>query len=345
MSGSTHGHADAPHAPVFTGEVRSRLEALFPQYPTKQACLLPALWMVQEARGWIAEPAIHEVAEVLARLWGGPETLLVISSDLSHYETYARAQQHDAATAAAIERLDGAALGPRDACGYLPIRGLLIEARRRVVDLSAEAFGLRPSLDENLVDGFLRAVRRRGWNFLVIEDTTGLAMTYGAVHQAGGSIEVHSELGIGTTFKIYLPRVEGEDETASPDPAPAPHGTETVLVAEDDAQIRDFVTRVLSAKGYRVLSASDGFEALRLCGECADPVDLLVTDVVMPRMGGRELASRVETARPGTRVLFVSGYTEDAISHHGVLEAGLEFLQKPFTSDALLRKVRGILDR
>ena len=131
----------------------------------------------------------------------------------------------------------------------------------------------------------------------------------------------------------------------SPVSAPAPHGTETVLVAEDDAQIRDFVTRVLSARGYRVLSASDGFEALRLCGESADPIDLLVTDVVMPRMGGRELASRIRTAKPGVRVLFVSGYTEDAFSGHGILEAGLEFLQKPFTTDALLRKVRKVLDR
>jgi PAS domain S-box-containing protein len=173
----------------------------------------------------------------------------------------------------------------------------------------------------------------------------GLSTVYGIVEQSQGYIHVYSELGKGTTVKIYLPRVEGEDETVSPVSAPAPHGTETVLVAEDNAQVRDFVTRVLSAKGYRVLSASEGFEALRLCGECADPVDLLVTDVVMPRMGGRELASRVETAKPGVRVLFVSGYTEDAISHHGILEEGLQFLQKPFTTDALLRKVREVLDR
>jgi len=173
----------------------------------------------------------------------------------------------------------------------------------------------------------------------------GLCTVYGIVKQSQGYIHVYSELGKGTSVKIYLPRAGGEDETVPPVPVPAPHGTETVLVAEDDAQIRDFVTRVLSAKGYRVLPASDGFDALRLCGEYADPVDLLVTDVVMPRMGGRELASRVETAKPGIRVLFVSGYTEDAISHHGILEAGLEFLQKPFTTDDLLRKVRKVLDR
>jgi CheY-like chemotaxis protein len=173
----------------------------------------------------------------------------------------------------------------------------------------------------------------------------GLSTVYGIVKQSQGYVYVYSELGKGTTVKVYLPRVEGEDETVSPVSAPAPHGTETVLVVEDDTPVRDFVTRVLSAKGYRVLSACEGVEALRLCGDCADPVDLLVTDVVMPGMGGRELASRVEAAKPGVRVLFVSGYTENAISHHGILEAGLEFLQKPFTTDALLRKVREVLDR
>jgi PAS domain S-box-containing protein len=173
----------------------------------------------------------------------------------------------------------------------------------------------------------------------------GLSTVYGIVKQSQGYVYVYSELGKGTTVKVFLPRVEGEDEIVSPVSAPAPHGTETVLVVEDDTPVRDLVTRVLSAKGYRVLSACEGVEALRLCGDCADPVDLLVTDVVMPGMGGRELASRVEAAKPGVRVLFVSGYTENAISHHGILEAGLEFLQKPFTTDALLRKVREVLDR
>jgi len=173
----------------------------------------------------------------------------------------------------------------------------------------------------------------------------GLSTVYGIVQQSQGAIYVYSELGRGTTVKIYLPRVEGEVEIASPDSGPAPHGTETVLVAEDEAQVRDFVTRVLSAKGYRVLAAGEGIEALRLCREFAEPVDLLITDVVMPRMGGRELASRIEAVKPGVRVLFVSGYTENAISHHGVLDAGLTFLQKPFTTDALLRKVREVLDR
>jgi two-component system cell cycle sensor histidine kinase/response regulator CckA len=173
----------------------------------------------------------------------------------------------------------------------------------------------------------------------------GLSTVYGIVSQSRGYIHVYSELGTGTTVKIYLPRVEGEVETVSPVSDPAPHGTETVLVAEDDTPVRDFVTRVLSANGYRVLSASEGFDALRLCGESADPVHLLVTDVVMPGMGGRELAFRVKAAKPGIRILFVSGYTGNTISHSGNLEEGLEFLQKPFTPDALLRKVRKVLDR
>jgi len=173
----------------------------------------------------------------------------------------------------------------------------------------------------------------------------GLPTVYGIVQQSQGYIYVYSELGKGTAVKVYLPRVDEEVETVSPVSAPAPHGTETVLVVEDERQVREFVTRVLTAKGYRVLTAGEGLEALRLCKDCADPVDLLVTDVVMPGMGGRELASRVMAAKPGVRVLFVSGYTDDAVSHHGVLEAGLEFLQKPFTTDAFLGKVREILDR
>nr|MDA8121055.1 ATP-binding protein [Deltaproteobacteria bacterium] len=146
----------------------------------------------------------------------------------------------------------------------------------------------------------------------------GLSTVYGIVNQSQGYIYVYSELGKGTTVKVYLPRVAEEAETASPVSAPAPHGTETVLVAEDERQVREFITRILSAKGYRVLSAGDGFEALRLVRNSGDPVDLLVTDVVMPGMGGRELASRVKAARPGTRVLFVSGYTDTAVSRHGV---------------------------
>jgi DNA-binding response OmpR family regulator len=122
-------------------------------------------------------------------------------------------------------------------------------------------------------------------------------------------------------------------------------GDETVLVVEDESSVQGVIEKVLSGNGFRVLLACDGSEALRVSGEHEGPIDLLITDLVMPGMGGREVASRLETARPGLRVLFMSGYTENAISHHGVLDAGLDFIQKPFRSDALLRKVREVLDR
>jgi PAS domain S-box-containing protein len=174
----------------------------------------------------------------------------------------------------------------------------------------------------------------------------GLSTVYGIVKQSNGYISVYSEVGKGTTFKIYLPRVDGEVQVLpSASPAASLQGDETVLVVEDESSVQGVIERVLSGNGYRVLLACEGGEALRISGEHAGPIDLLITDVVMPGMGGREVASRLETARPGLKVLFMSGYTENAVSHHGVLDAGLAFLQKPFLSDALLRKVREVLDR
>ena len=132
---------------------------------------------------------------------------------------------------------------------------------------------------------------------------------------------------------------------SSASPAASLQGDETVLVVEDESSVQGVIERVLSGNGYRVLMACDGSEALRVSGEHKGPIDLLITDLVMPGMGGQEVASRLETARPGLRVLFMSGYTENAISHHGVLDAGVAFLQKPFQAEVLLRKVREVLDR
>jgi len=174
----------------------------------------------------------------------------------------------------------------------------------------------------------------------------GLSTVYGIVKQSNGHISVHSEVGKGTTFKIYLPRVDGEAQVSSSvSPAASLQGDDTVLVVEDESSVQGVIERVLSGNGYRVLMACDGSEALRVSGEHKGPIDLLITDLVMPGMGGQEVASRLETARPGLRVLFMSGYTENAISHHGVLDAGVAFLQKPFQAEVLLRKVREVLDR
>jgi PAS domain S-box-containing protein len=174
----------------------------------------------------------------------------------------------------------------------------------------------------------------------------GLATVYGIVKQSDGHIWVYSEPGQGTTFKIYLPRVAAAAEPPAPKPmAPASlRGSETVLVVEDEEAVRKLTRRVLEAHGYAVLAAGDGQEALRLANEHDGPINLLVTDVVMPNMSGRQLAERVVSARRETRVLYLSGYTDDAIIRHGVLDPGIAFLQKPFTPQALARKLREVLD-
>ncbi len=175
----------------------------------------------------------------------------------------------------------------------------------------------------------------------------GLSTVYGIVKQSDGYIWVYSEPGRGTTFKIYLPRVDQEATAVEPGEATveAPRGTETVLLVEDQEMVRDMVREALEMSGYAVLAASGGADALALAAGHRGPIHLLVTDVVMPGMSGRELAERLSTVRPTLRVLFMSGYTDDAISRHGILEEGVTFLQKPFTPDALSRKVRELLDR
>jgi len=174
----------------------------------------------------------------------------------------------------------------------------------------------------------------------------GLAMVYGAVKASGGHLSVESEPGRGTTFQLFFPVVEEPDAVALP---PSRHsktpGSETVLLVEDEVGVRTLARQALESRGYRVLEAGDGEEALRLCGEHIGEIDLLLSDVVMPRMSGRELRQRIAILSPQTRVIFTSGYTDDAIVRHGVFQAESDFLQKPFTVYALLRKVREVLDR
>jgi two-component system cell cycle sensor histidine kinase/response regulator CckA len=174
----------------------------------------------------------------------------------------------------------------------------------------------------------------------------GLATVYGIVKQVGGQVAVYSEPGKGTSFKVYFPRFDADSKEPAilaPDDTP-PGGTETVLLVEDQAAVRAIAREMLEKRGYRVLEASDGAGALAIATNQKERIDLLVTDVVMPGLTGRELADRFRQVRPECKVLFVSGYTGDAILHHGVLERGMQFLQKPFTSDALLRKVREAIE-
>jgi len=174
----------------------------------------------------------------------------------------------------------------------------------------------------------------------------GLSTCYGIVKQHRGNIWVYSEVGRGTTFKVYLPRVEADydEQVHRADADVLPRGTETVLLVEDEATVRALAVRVLREQGYTTLEAADGAEALRLSQEYAGPIDLLLTDVVMPRMGGKLLAEHLAASRSGMKVLFTSGYTDNAIVHHGRLDSGVTLLQKPFSPTALLRKVREVLD-
>jgi len=174
----------------------------------------------------------------------------------------------------------------------------------------------------------------------------GLSMVYGIVKQSGGYIWVYSELNQGTTFKIYLPRVDqpAEESGTEKRPANVMRGTETILLVEDDPQLRRLSSSVLAHCGYNVLTASSPEEGLAICKSNHQDIRLLVTDVVMPRINGRQLAAQVAQVRPEIRVLYISGYTDNAIVHYGVLDAGLWFLPKPFTLSALVTKVREVLD-
>jgi len=175
----------------------------------------------------------------------------------------------------------------------------------------------------------------------------GLSTVYGIVKQSGGSIWVYSEVGKGTTFKIYLPRVDEEvrELQRTAPPAEFPRGTETILVAEDDETVRTLTIAVLKTLGYQILEAANGDIALLICRNVEREIHLLLSDVVMPEMSGRELVQRLAGMRPHMRVLYMSGYTANAIVQHEVLDGSVNFLQKPFTPSALAQKVREVLDK
>jgi CheY-like chemotaxis protein len=173
----------------------------------------------------------------------------------------------------------------------------------------------------------------------------GLSTVYGIVKQSEGYVWCYSEVGVGTTFKIYLPRV---DEEAAPGRKPTAvrlaHGTETVLLIEDDRSLRDLLCEILEGAGYTVLVADGGAKALQIAEEYAGAIQLIVTDVIMPGLSGRQAAEKIKAARSEVEILFISGYTSEAIEKHGVLAPGAKFLSKPFTTEDLLRKIRDVLE-
>jgi CheY-like chemotaxis protein len=174
----------------------------------------------------------------------------------------------------------------------------------------------------------------------------GLAVVYGIVQQSGGHIQVTSAPGKGATFDTYLPRCrEGTADQDRAEVLPsASTGTETVVLVEDEEAVRRLAREILSQQGYTVLEAKDGPDALRLCQQYAGPIDLLVTDVVMPQMSGLRLADRLRAMRPQTKTLFISGYLDETLREYGASADEIRLLKKPFTSSTLARTVRDVLD-
>jgi len=176
----------------------------------------------------------------------------------------------------------------------------------------------------------------------------GLATVYGIVKQFGGDIYIYSERDKGTTFKVYLPRVEGEAAGHGARKKIAPEmtgGTETIFVIEDENVVRETMVIILKDRGYHVLEASGGRQALKAIREHQGALDLVITDVVMPGLSGKEFARQLHEFKPDIKILYVSGYTDNVIAHHGILDPEINFLQKPFTIESLLTKVREIMDK
>ncbi len=208
--------------------------------------------------------------------------------------------------------------------------------------VSDTGHGMDPEVQEHIFEPFYTTKEAGKGTGL------GLSTVYGIVKQSNGFVFAYSEPGQGATFKIYLPRVAKSlkrlDEEVLEAVQDLPFGYETVLLVEDETKVRDLVGDTLRQHGYTVIEASQGLEAVAIGNNFEGPIHLLVTDVVMPKMSGRDVADRLADKRPDLKVLYMSGYTEDAIVHHGVLDPGIHLIQKPFTSDALMRKVREVLD-
>jgi CheY-like chemotaxis protein len=206
--------------------------------------------------------------------------------------------------------------------------------------VSDTGVGMSPEVQAHIFEPFFTTKQRGQGTGL------GLATVYGIVKQASGHTWVYSEEGLGTTFKIYLPRARQATQPLRPAEASRgmPSGDETILLVEDDEGVRLLARHVLGRLGYTLLEARDGPTALQIASSHPGPIHLLLTDVIMPGMGGKAVVEQLSTGRHSLKILFMSGYTDEAIAHHGVLDPGVAFLQKPFDATSLARKVRAVLD-
>jgi signal transduction histidine kinase len=305
------------------------------------------------SRRQVFEPRVVDLNEIV----GGVRKMLgrLLGEDVELVEEPAPAPARIRADPGQIEQIVmNLAVNARDAMpsgGTVRLRSAVVDLNRpepcahgeiapgryATLEVSDTGSGMDPAVRAHLFEPFFTTKEPGKGTGL------GLATVYGIVTQSAGHIVVESEVGRGTTFRIFFPRAEAEEPAAPAEPVErgrADRGTETVLVAEDDPAVREILLRTLSARGYTVLQARDGREALEICGRAETRVDLLITDVVMPQLGGREASKRLEQLRPGLKVLYMSGYTGDPVP----VGFGRAFLQKPFTLEALARKVREILD-
>jgi CheY-like chemotaxis protein len=210
-----------------------------------------------------------------------------------------------------------------------------------LLSVSDTGHGMRPETSNRIFDPFF-TTKEKG-----VGTGLGLSTVYGIIKQHGGHVAVYSELDKGTTFKIYLPSVT-ESLTSKPSKEIQeirPEGTETILLVEDERVVRDLAVEALEMLGYSVLCAASPSDAMQLAEKHADPIHLLLTDVVLPEIDGKTLYENLHEIRPEIKVLFVSGYTENYIVHRGILDSKVNFLPKPFSIDSLARKVRGVLDQ
>jgi PAS domain S-box-containing protein len=207
--------------------------------------------------------------------------------------------------------------------------------------ISDTGAGMDPETQSHIFEPFFTTKGPKGTGL-------GLSTVYGIVKQSGGYIWVQSEMGKGATFEVYLPRVTetGEIASAAPSilPSQPPQRTETILLVEDESNLRRLACQYLETQGYQVLEAADGAAAVQICAAHQGDIDMLLTDVIMPGMNGRELARRILSLRPSIKVLYMSGYTENTISHNGMLDPGVNLLQKPFNLQSLKERVREVLD-